>query len=167
MNPLLLFWAMLKASLLSTGSGNIPILHEDLLSRGWASEQQFAEALAIGQISPGPTGLWVISLGYLVDGVRGSLLAVVAITVPPLLVLLVHRLYRRIGHHPATDGFVRGLTLAVVGILLVVLSGILARTGIGARSVLIATAAVAIGVTRRLPVIAVLALGAAAGMLLY
>ena len=167
MSSLLLFWAMLKASLLSTGSGNIPILHEDLLSRGWASEQQFAEALAIGQISPGPTGLWVISLGYLVDGVRGALLAVVAITVPPLLVLLVHRLYRRIGHHPATDGFVRGLTLAVVGILLVVLSGILARTGIGAKSVFIAMAALAIGVTRRVPVIAVLALGAIAGVLLY
>ena len=167
MNPLLLFWAMLKASLLSTGGGNIPILHEDLLSRGWASEQQFAESLAIGQISPGPTGLWVISLGYLVDGVRGSLLAVVAIPVPPLLVLLVHRLYRRIGHHPATDGFVRGLTLAVVGILLVVLAGILARTGIGATSVLIAIGALAIGVTRRVPVIAVLALGAVVGMLLY
>ena len=167
MNPLLLFWAMLKASLLSTGSGKIPILHEDQLLRGWASEQQFAEALAIGQISPGPTGLWVISLGYLVDGVRGSLLAVAAITVPPLLVLLVHRLYRRIGDHPATEGFVRGLTLAVVGILLVVLSGILARTGIGTKSVLIATAALAIGVTRRVPVIAVLALGAIAGMLIY
>src|SRR5213078_17214 len=138
-SALLFFWSMFNASLLSTsGSGNIPILHQDLLARGWATEQQFAESIAIGQISPGPTGLWVISLGYLLDGVRGSLLALLAITLPPLLVLLVHGLYRRIGGHPATRGFVRGLTLAVAGIFLVVLAGILVRTGIGVRSIVIA-----------------------------
>ena len=76
MNPWLLFWLLLKASLFSTsGTGNLPILHTDLLALGWATDHNFAEALAIGQISPGPTGLWVISLAFLVDGVRGSLLA--------------------------------------------------------------------------------------------
>src|SRR4051794_6400673 len=110
MSALLFFWSMFKASLLSTGGGNIAILHQDLLARGWATEQQFAESLAMGQISPGPAGLWVISLGFLLDGVRGSLLALMATTPPPLLVLLVHVLYQRIGGHPATQGFVRGLT---------------------------------------------------------
>jgi chromate transporter len=167
MNPLLFFWVMLKASLLSTGGGNIPILHEDLLAHGWVTEQQFAESLAIGQISPGPTGLWVISLGYLLDGVRGALLALVAITLPPLLVLLVHGLYQRIGGRPATQGFVRGLTLAVAGIFLVVLAGIFIGTGIEARSLVIALGALALGVTRRVPVIAVLALAALAGVVLY
>jgi len=168
MSAVLFFWSMFKASLLSTsGSGNIPILHQDLLARGWATEQQFAESIAIGQISPGPTGLWVISLAYLLDGVRGSLLALVAITVPPMLVLVVHALYRRIGGHPATQGFVRGLTLAVAGVFLVVIGGILVRTGIGVRSVAIASGAMAIGVTGRVPVIVVLALAGIAGVLLY
>ena len=70
MNPLLLFWLLLKGSLFSTGGmGNVPILHADLLARGWSSDRQFAESMAIGQITPGPNGLWVISLGYLVGGV--------------------------------------------------------------------------------------------------
>ena len=70
---LALFWIMLRAALLSTtGTGNLPIVHQDLLSRGWATDRQFAESLAIGQISPGPTGLWVISLGYFVGGLRGA-----------------------------------------------------------------------------------------------
>jgi len=87
--PLTYFWLLLKASLFSTGgTGNLPSLHADLLARGWANEQQFAESLAIGQISPGPSGLWVISLGYLVDGLRGAVLTLIAISLPPLVVLL-------------------------------------------------------------------------------
>ncbi len=61
-DPLVYLWLLLKASLFTTGgSGNIPILYQEMIPRGWATDRQFAEALAIGQISPGPTGLWVIS----------------------------------------------------------------------------------------------------------
>jgi chromate transporter len=167
MTPLALLWVMLKASLLSTGGGNIPILHQDLIAHGWTSEEQFAEALAIGQVSPGPTGLWVIAMGYLMDGVRGALLALVAIALPPLLVLVVHSLYQRFGSHPAMGGFVRGLTLAVAGILLTVLGGLMVSTGVELRSLSVMLAALAIGSTRRVPVIVVLVLAAAAGIALY
>jgi hypothetical protein len=78
-HSLTLFWIMFRAALLSTtGTGNLPIVHQDLLARRWATDRQFAESLAIGQISPGPTGLWVISLGYLVGGLRGAGLTLVA-----------------------------------------------------------------------------------------
>jgi chromate transporter len=166
-DALLYFWVMFKASLLSTGGGNIPILHQDLLARGWTTERQFAEALAIGQVSPGPTGLWVISLGYLLDGLRGALLSLVAIVLPPLLVLVVHSFYRRYGDHAATQGFVRGLSLAVAGIFLVVLAGIMSGTGLNSTSLLIALGALGLGVTRRVPVIGVMALAALVGIMLY
>jgi chromate transporter len=166
-NALLYFWVMFKASLLSTGGGNIPILHQDLLARGWTTERQFAEALAIGQISPGPSGLWVISLGYLLDGLRGALLSLVAIALPPLLVLVVHSFYRRYGDHAATQGFVRGLSLAVAGIFVVVLAGIMNGTGLDSTSLLIALGALALGLTRRVPVIGVMALAALVGIALY
>ena len=41
-------------------------MHDDLIPRGWATERHFAESLAIGQITPGPTGLWVIGLVLLI-----------------------------------------------------------------------------------------------------
>jgi chromate transporter len=167
MDPLNYFWEILKASLLSTGGGNIPILHHDLVGGGWVTERQFAEALAIGQISPGPTGLWVICLGYLVDGLRGSLLSLVGITLPPLLVLLVHRIYRAIGHHPATEGFVRGLALAVAGVFLTVLTDLMVGTGISPISILIMLCGLGLGLIKRLPVIAVIGIAALAGVVLY
>src|SRR5579883_3052833 len=154
-HSLTLFWIMFRAALLSTtGTGNLPIVHQDLLSRGWATDRQFAESLAIGQISPGPTGLWVISLGYLVGGLRGAALTMVAIALPPLLVLvLVHGLYRRFGHHPATQGFVRGLGLAVIGIFVIVLTGIMNTAGWSMTNLMITGGAIALAATRRVPVI--------------
>ncbi len=166
-NPLLYLWLLLRASLFSTGgSGNIPLVYAEFVPRGWATDGQFAQALAIGQISPGPTGLWVISFGYLTGGIRGAILAVIAITVPPMLVLAVDGLYRRIGSHPAVEGFARGLSLAVVGIFLVVVGRLLRSTGVDVVSVGIAAASLGLGLTRRVPVVVVLLLAAALGMLL-
>jgi chromate transporter len=166
--PLVYFWLLLKASLFSTGgSGNLPSLHADLLSRGWASERQFAESLAIGQISPGPSGLWVICLGYLTDGLRGALLATIAISLPPLLILAVDRLHRHIGDHPAMQGFVRGLSLAVSGIFLVVIVRLLRESGIDARSLLLVLASIGLGLTRRIPVPVLLGLAGLVGALIY
>ncbi len=162
------FWLVLKASLFSTGgTGNFPILHQDLVPQGWATDEQFAEALAVGQVSPGPNGLWVISLGYLTYGLPGSLLALGGVLMPPLLVLVVDRVHGRFGEHPAVRGFVHGLSVAVVATLVVTLATLLQSTGIDARSVAIATASLGLGLSRRVPMWAILAGAALAGIALY
>jgi len=167
-HPLALFWIMFKAALLSTtGTGNLPIVRQDLLSRGWATDRQFIESLAIGNISPGPTGFWVISLGYFIGGLRGAALTLLAISLPPLLVLvLVHGLYRRWGHHPATQGFVRGLGLAVAGVFIVVLARFMDGAGWNLTSLMIASGSFLLGATRRVPVVVILLLAATLGILL-
>jgi chromate transporter len=163
---LLYFLFALKASLFSTGGfGNVPSLHDDLLARGWATEHNFTEALAVGQISPGPNGLWIISLGYFVDGVPGALLSLAAITVPPFLILGVEWLYHRTKHHPAVEGFVQGMGLATVGIFAVVLQRLLHDVGLNARTLLICAASLAVGLTRRVPVVAVLLIAAIVGLI--
>jgi chromate transporter len=167
-NPLTLFWIMLKGALFSTsGTGNLPIVHQDLLTRGWATDQQFAESLAVGQISPGPSGLWVISMGYFVDGLRGAALTLLAIALPPLVVLLLVRFYDRFGNHPATQGFVRGLGLAVAGIFIVVLGGILSTAGWTVTNLLIMLGTMAVAATRRVPVLLMLVLAALVGVAVF
>lgn len=167
-DPITYFGLLLKASLFSTGGmGNLPILYEDLLDRGWAGEREFAEALAVGQISPGPSGLWVVSLGYLTAGWLGAGLATLAICLPPLVVLLVERLHRRVGEHPIAQGFTRGLSLAVVGIFLVVMMRLLQSNGLDVGAVGIAVLSLALAATRRVPVIVTLGLAAVAGIAVY
>ncbi len=168
MDIFLYFWIFLKATLLSTsGLGNLPSLHDELVPRGWATEQDFAESLAVGQIAPGPSGLWVISLGYLTAGMLGALVALVAICLPPLLVLLVDRLHRRIGDHPAVEGFVRHLGLAVVGVFVVVIGRLLVTTGLDLSSVCIVIGSIAGALTKRIPVVLLLALAAGVGIIVY
>lgn len=167
-NPLVYFWLLLKASLFSTGgTGNLPSIHADTLLRGWATDRHFAEALAIGQISPGPSGLWVVCFGYLTYGIGGALLATLAIMIPPFFVLAVAALHRRIGDHPAMQGFVRGLGLAVSGIFIVVVVQLLQENGIDWRSISVVLVAIALGLSNRLPIPVMLGLAAVAGMLLY
>lgn len=164
MTPVLYLWLFLKASLLSTGGmGNLPSLHADLIARRWADERQFAESLMIGQVAPGPSGFWVISLGYLTAGLPGAMLALIGITVPPLLVLPVESLYRRVQRHPAVEGFVRGLGLAVVGIFVCVLTNMVGAIGEISRTLLIALAAFALGATRKVPILVIFAMAAVVG----
>lgn len=167
-DPVRLFWLFLRATLFSTGgSGNLPILYNDLRPLGYATEQQFAEALAIGQVTPGPTGLWVVSLGYLIDGVRGSLLATVAVTLPPLLILVVERFYRRFGTHWFVQGFLRGLGLAVAGSFVIVIVGLMRGSTLDLRSLAIVAASIVLGATRRVPVPVIIAGAALVGGVLY
>lgn len=163
--PGVYFWLCLKASLFSTGGmGNLPSLHDDFLLRGWANDRQFVESLAVGQVAPGPNGLWVISLGYLTYGLRGALLTLLALVLPPLLVLVVDRLYQRAGRRPVIEGFVHGISMAVIGIFVVVLLNILRSAGIDLRGVFITLAAIALGRSRSIPVVAILALGGVVGV---
>lgn len=165
MSPLLLFWIYLKASLFSTGGfGNLPSLHTDLIGHGLASENQFVGAMAIGQISPGPSGLWVVCLGYLTCGLSGSLIALGAIILPPLLIIGVDRIYTKANKHPAVEGFAHGLGLAVVSIGFVILFQMLYKEGIDIFSVVIVLISMALMATRKAPILMILAIGGIAGI---
>ncbi len=167
-NPLLYFVLFLKASLFSSGGfSNLPSLHQDLLGAHWAVDAEFGEALAIGQISPGPNGLWVISLGYLTYGVAGALLALIAIVLPALLVLAVAAIYARIARWDWVSGLMRGISLAVVGLMLTVFWTIMHQQSTDWTGWLIAAAAFGLAASRCVNIVVILALAGAAGYVLY
>ena len=168
MNPLLYFLLFLKASLLSTGGlGNLPFLQKDLTLLGWANNSDFVTAIAVGQISPGPTGLWSISLGYLTFGWLGAVLALAALSLPPLLTLVVSASYNRLEKLPAVQDFTRGLSMGVVGLTLAVAVSLAGSSIQDWRGVAIAAAALGLALSKRVPVIVILGLAALAGCLLY
>jgi chromate transporter len=167
-NPLIYFLLFLKASLFSTGGfSNLPSLHQDLIGNGWAGEADFGQSIAIGQISPGPNGLWVISLGYLTYGYLGACLALLAITFPALLVLVIAGAYSRIERYTRVQGAMYGVSLAVVGLLLTVVWTILHQPGVDWKGLLIATGAFGLALSRKVNFLLILGLAGLAGYLLY
>jgi len=167
-NPLIYFLLFLKASLFSSGGfSNLPSLHQDLIANGWATDADFGQSIAIGQISPGPNGLWVISLGYLTYGYLGALFALIAITLPALLVLLISAGYSRIENRTWVQGAMRGVSLAVVGLLLAVVWTILRQPGVDWKGLLIAVGAFGLALSRKVNLLLILGLAGVVGFFLY
>jgi chromate transporter len=109
----------IKAGAFTFGSGLaiVPFLHEGLVDdRGWLTEQQFVDAVAMGLITPGPVVIMATFAGYLVDGVVGAIVATVAVFLPVYLFVVVPGGFiRRHEHHPRLQGFVKGATAAAAG----------------------------------------------------
>ena len=130
MNEALLFLVFLKDAALSLGGlGALPLIRQDLQGPGLATDAQVVQALAIGRLSTGPNGLWIVSLGYLIAGWTGAALALVASSIPPLVMLPATVAARRLLLTPAFGGFVRGAALATAGLLISTGLGLVATSG--------------------------------------
>ncbi len=118
MDPVTLFLVLLKDSALALGGlGSLPLLRQDLVATGLASDTQLVQALAIGRLSTGPNGLWIVSLGFQLAGPLGAGMALVAASLPPLLILPVTAAARRWLLSVRFAGLVRGAALATAGLL--------------------------------------------------
>jgi chromate transporter len=114
-----LFLVFLRASFLSLGGQSaLPLIRQDLVSAGLMTDQQIIEALTIGRLGTGPGGLYIIALGYFAMGWLGAVAALVATTLPPLLVVPLSAYLRpRLGR-ARINGTIRGLALATSGLVL-------------------------------------------------
>jgi chromate transporter len=102
------------------GMSMIAFIQQDVVyAHGWLTEREFIDAVAMGQITPGPIVISSVFIGYKVAGLAGSVLSLVAIILPSFLmtVAATHWL-GRINRNPKVRAVMRGLSAAVIGILL-------------------------------------------------
>jgi chromate transporter len=114
--------------------------------RNWLSQEQFVEAVAIGQVTPGPpiinTGIFV---GYRLRGAAGAVAATAGQVLPGfLLVLVLAYLYTEFKTIPALGSSLRGVGAAVVGLLASVVLKMGKEVLDGRRAVLFAVGAFAL-----------------------
>lgn len=163
------FVVALKASLFSTGGlGNLPSLHQDMLSRHWATDGEFASAIAIGQIAPGPTGLWVVALGYLTGGYAGASIMLLAVLLPPALVIPLDHFHAKVRQLPIARGLARGLTLAIAGAIpSILLIKVLGAYGYSWQTAALLGVSIVLLVTNRIPPLIILGTAAVAGAIVF
>src|SRR5207237_6057232 len=100
------------------GFAIVPHLKQVVEREHWISERQFADAVAIGKLTPGPVLLLATFIGYLRHRVVGSLVATVAIFAAPfLLVVLAGSTLDRLRSRRFVRAGLRGLTPAVLGLM--------------------------------------------------
>lgn len=97
----------------------IPALHELFVENlKWLTSAEFADGIAIGQITPGPIFITAAFIGYKVAGVLGALLATLAIFTPPAaLTVLLSRFVEALNHSSVVKAAMKGIRAAVIGMI--------------------------------------------------
>jgi chromate transporter len=128
---LTLFLTFLKIGAVVFGSGYVLLafLRTDLVDRlHWLTEPQLLDAVAIGQVTPGPVFTTATFIGYLVgsragagSAVWGAVLATIGIFLPGfVLVALVRPLVARVRQSTAASAFLDGVNVAALALMAVV-----------------------------------------------
>lgn len=114
----------------NSGYAILAVMKDDFVhKRGWFTEEQMADYIAIVQSSPGAMAVNIsMIVGYQSAGLLGSLAAVLGCITPPVVVMIiVTSFYEAIVANEFVYLFMRGMQLGVVGMLLDIIIGLFAN----------------------------------------
>ena len=160
-------WVAFKVGALSFGGGFviIPLMQADAVGRHWMTNDQFLNAVALGQITPGPVVQTVAAVGYAAAGLPGGLLAAVVAFSPSFaFVLGGGRYFSALRENRAAQSFLDGAGPAAIGAIFgaaILLARVLS---VGWQFAVLAGAAVVLLALRRGVVLTLLS-AAAAGLI--
>ena len=164
-----LAWTALKVGALSYGGGFVivPIMQGDAVDRfGWMTEGEFLNAVALGQITPGPVTHTIAAVGYSAAGVGGALLAAAIAFAPSFaFVLLGGRRFLALRENLDARAFLDGAGPAAVGAIFGALVPLAGGVELAWQWVVAALAALLL-VALRLPIAPVILGAALAGVVL-
>jgi len=116
-----MFLTFLKIGVLLYGSGYVlfAYMQADLVEHyGWLTEQQLIDAIAVGQMTPGPLSTTATFIGYQLGGVPGALLATLGVYLPAFVVVgLSNPLIPRIRESRLTSSFLDGVNVAALALM--------------------------------------------------
>jgi chromate transporter len=139
-----IFWEGLKAGLVTFGGAFtvIPYLHDAAVeAKGWLTETQFVDGLAMGGVLPAPLIIFSTFVGYIAGGLIGGLVMTLGIFIPAFAFpIFFHRQLVAIAENDRLHPFLIGVAAGVIGLIAAVTVDII-DTGI----VDVATVALAIG----------------------
>lgn len=150
----LLAWFFLKVGALLFGTGYVLLafLRADLVERwGWLTEGQLLDAIAAGQVTPGPLFASATFIGFLLAGAAGAVVATVAIFLPAFVyVALSGPLLPRLRRWPLASAFLDGINVAALALMAVVTLRLTRAALVDAPSVGLAAVAAVLSVRWRI-----------------
>jgi chromate transporter len=128
----ILFLTFLKIGAVLYGSGYVLLafLRSDFVTTlGWLSDRQLLDAIAIGQVTPGPVFTSATFIGYVLGGVPGALVATLGIFLPSFVFVgLLSVVLPRVRNSPWVGTFLDGVNIAAVGLM----AGVMLQLGVAA-----------------------------------
>lgn len=120
--PLFLFFLKVGSVLFGSGYVLLAFLRSDLVERWqWITNAQLLDAVAVGQVTPGPVFTTATFIGYLVAGPKGALVATIGIFLPAFVFVAVSGpLISRIRRSAIAGSFLDGVVVASLALMVVV-----------------------------------------------
>ena len=119
-----LFLVFLKIGAILFGGGYVlvALIRSNLVAGlGWISERQLLDAIAMGQVTPGPLSTTATFIGYLLAGVPGAVIATVAIFLPAFFFVAISGpLVPRLRQSPLAGAVLDGVNVAALALIAVV-----------------------------------------------
>jgi chromate transporter len=116
-----MFLTFVKIGAVLYGSGYVLLafLRADFVTRlGWLTDQQLIDAIAVGQVTPGPVFTTATFIGYVLGGLPGALLATLGIFLPSFIfVAISNPLIPRVRNSPWASGLLDGVNVASLGLM--------------------------------------------------
>jgi chromate transporter len=117
----LMFFLFLKIGAVLFGSGYVLLafLRADFVTRlGWLTDHQLLDAIAIGQVTPGPVFTSATFIGFILGGMPGALLATIGIFLPSFFfVAISNPLIPRLRNSPWAGGLLDGVNASSLGLM--------------------------------------------------
>ena len=158
----------LKIGAVLYGSGYVLLafLRRDFVERlGWLTDRQLLDAVAVGQVTPGPVFTTATFIGFVLAGVPGAVLATVAIFLPSFVLVAVSRpwLPRLRGARRAA-AFLDGVNVAALGLMAAVAWQLGRSAIVDVLTLVLALGSAALLVTTRVNSVWLIAAGGALGI---
>ena len=165
-----LFAIFLKIGSVLFGSGYVLLafLRSDFVERlGWLTERQLLDAVAVGQVTPGPVFTTATFIGYVLGGVPGAVLATLGIFLPAFVFVAVSGpLIPRLRRSRVAGAALDGVNAASLGLMAVVTWQLGRASIVSVSSCMVALIAGVLLATRRVNAAWLVAAGAIAGIAL-
>ena len=118
-----IFWVFAKIGSFTIGGGYamIPLIRDELVKRGWLSDEELPDIVALAQSAPGVLAVNMsIFAGYKMRGIKGSLAATLGSVLPSfLIILLIAMLFTGYQNNPVVVRIFKGIRPVVVSLIAV------------------------------------------------
>ncbi len=161
----------LKVGALIFGSGMVlfAFIQRDVVtSYGWLTQQQLLDAIAVGQMTPGPVLSSATFIGYLVAGWTGAVVSTLAVFAPSFVIIaLIGPWIPRLRQSPVIQAFLRGVNAGVVALILAVSVALFRSAIVDVWTVLVLLVGLVALLRFRVDTLWLVAGGASAGLIHY